>query len=231
VILVTKRSQADDRLTRGVSSSRCSLLGELLPGDVATAESVSVTPDAPLFPAELALIDRAVPKRRAEFTAARQCARHALSHLGIGPVPILSGAHREPLWPAGVVGSITHCDGYHAAAVARGTRFRSIGIDAEPDGPLPGEVLDRICLSAERAQLRGTFGCHPDRLLFCAKESVYKAWFPLARRWLGFEDAFVTLRPDGRFDVEVKVSGPIEALHGRWLARDGLILTAAALPR
>jgi 4'-phosphopantetheinyl transferase EntD len=206
------------------------VIGELLPGDVATAESSGVVPEAALFPAELALVTQAVPKRRAEFATARHCARRALAELEVAAVPILSGANREPVWPHGVVGSITHCPGYHAAAVGRTTRFRSIGIDAEHDEPLPEGLLDQICLPSERPQLRATDGPHSDRLLFSAKETVYKTWFPLARRWLGFDDALVMLRPDGTFDVEVLVADALGSLQGRWLARDGLILTAIALP-
>ena len=59
------------------------------------------------------------------------------------------GAKREPLWPAGVVGSITHCDGYRAAAVARATDLATVGIDAEPHEPLPDGVLAAIALPAE----------------------------------------------------------------------------------
>ena len=76
---------------------------------------------------------------------------------------------------------------------------------------------------------------HWDRLLFSAKESVYKAWFPLARKWLGFEEADVVFRPDGTFSAELigtSTSVPdgteITGFDGRWLARDGLAITAIA---
>jgi 4'-phosphopantetheinyl transferase EntD len=205
------------------------MIGELLPAGVASAEASGSTLEE-LFPSELALIADAVPKRRAEFTTARQCARRALSELGLGPAPILQGSSREPLWPDGIVGSISHCPGYHAAAVARASGLRSIGIDAERDEPLPAAILDEIALPAERGQLRARWGPHLDRLLFSAKEAVYKAWFPVAGCWLGFEDALVTLYADGTFDVAVLAAGPIAVMPGRWLARDGLILTAVALP-
>jgi 4'-phosphopantetheinyl transferase EntD len=70
-----------------------------------------------------------------------------------------------------------------------------------------------------------------DRLLFCAKESVYKTWFPLARRWLGFESADVVIDPDdGTFTVEILVPGPLTSLRGQWLADRGLLATAIVLP-
>jgi 4'-phosphopantetheinyl transferase EntD len=206
------------------------MIGEILPHGVATAESSSDASEHELYPEELALIERAVPKRRAEFATARVCARRALAQLGVPPSPILRGETREPLWPEGIVGSLTHCTGMRAAAVARATDFRSIGIDAEPDEPLPDGILERISLPAERAQLAHADRPNMDRLLFSAKESVYKAWFPLAHRWLGFCDAEIAMEPDGTFDVRLLVSGPIASLSGRWLARDGLLLTAIAVP-
>jgi 4'-phosphopantetheinyl transferase EntD len=75
-----------------------------------------------------------------------------------------------------------------------------------------------------------------DRLLFCAKEATYKAWFPLARRWLGFEDADVIISAtDGTFEVRLLVPAPVgggsllAGFAGRWLARDGLLLTAVTV--
>jgi 4'-phosphopantetheinyl transferase EntD len=206
------------------------VIGELLPSAVAAAESLDLLAEDSLFPVELAQIAQAAPRRRAEFATARSCARRALAELALAPVPILIGADREPLWPDGIVGSITHCPGYHAAAVGHSARFSSIGIDAEPDEPLPDRVLDEICLPRERSDLRARQRPHPDRLLLSAKEAVYKTWFPLARRWLGFRDALVMLRSDGTFEVDILVAGPLGSFTGRWLARDGLVLATIALP-
>jgi 4'-phosphopantetheinyl transferase EntD len=76
-----------------------------------------------------------------------------------------------------------------------------------------------------------------DRLLFSAKESVYKAWFPLARRWLGFDQADITIGAlDGTFTARLLVPGPLVAgsaltvLHGRWAADQGLVATAVVIP-
>ena len=77
---------------------------------------------------------------------------------------------------------------------------------------------------------------HWGRLLFSAKECVYKAWFPLAKRWLGFEDAVVAVNPSAdTFSARLLVRGPLladrqlTALSGRWLVRDGMILTTIAV--
>lgn len=218
------------------------MLEQILPPEVAVAEAFGDLPDATLFPEEEAAIARAVPKRRREFATARGCARAALTRLGEPPVPILRGPRGEPLWPAGVAGSITHCNGYRAAAVARTSDIVTVGLDAEPDEPLPNGVLDVISLPGERAQItdlsaRQLGPACWDRLLFCAKESVYKAWFPVAQRWLGFEEAEIVIDADAdRFTARLLVPGPLVAgsplacLRGRWLADHGLVAAAIALP-
>ncbi|MBO0877952.1 MAG: 4'-phosphopantetheinyl transferase, partial [Pseudonocardia sp.] len=89
----------------------------------------------PLWPEEAAHIGHAVPRRRDEYACVRHCARQGLAALGIAPAAILSGSRREPLWPPGAVGSMTHCAGYRAAAVARASDVAAVGIDAEPHEP------------------------------------------------------------------------------------------------
>jgi 4'-phosphopantetheinyl transferase EntD len=207
------------------------VIDEILPAAIASSVVFGDVPEDELFPDEILQIAKAVPHRRAEFTTGRACARRALAALGVAPAAILSGPEREPLWPDGVVGSITHCAGFRAAAVGRAAQYRTIGIDAEPDEPLPEGILDLVSLPSERSQLERAAGVHLDRVLFSAKESVYKAWFPVARRWLGFEQAVIALKSDGTFDVHVLVASPIDGMRGRWLARDGLVLTAVVAPR
>ena len=217
------------------------MIEEILPARVACAEAFGDPPDTVLFPEEEALLGRAVEKRRREFTTGRDCARTALAALGVPPVPILRGERGAPQWPAGYAGSITHCAGYRAAAVASTREVLTIGLDAEPNEILPDGVLDRISLPGERARLRDLAAAAPgtcwDRLLFSAKESVYKAWFPLTGRWLGFEDADITVNlADGTFRARLRVTAPVAGdsrlagFTGRWLARDGLIMTAVTVP-
>jgi 4'-phosphopantetheinyl transferase EntD len=215
------------------------VIEEILLPAVAAVEEFGDPPGAVLFPEEEAVIGRAVEKRRREFTTARACARAALARLGQPPVAILPGERGSPGWPPGIVGSITHCAGYRAAAVARATEVLAIGLDAEPDQPLPGGVLDAVSLAAERASLadlaRSAPGPNWDRMLFCAKESVYKAWFPLTGRWLGFEDAELVPAVDGTFRARLLVEGPtvdgvvVSAFDGRWAVDGGILVTAIAL--
>jgi 4'-phosphopantetheinyl transferase EntD len=217
------------------------MIGRILPDGVAWAEAFDDPAEAMLFPEEQALLTRAVDKRRREFTTGRHCARRALASLGIAPVPILPGLRGAPQWPPAIVGSITHCASYRAAAVAPAARVATIGIDAEPHGPLPDGVLATIARPAETVHLRDLARRRTDvrwdRLLFCAKEAVYKAWFPLAQRWLGFEDAEVTIDPGRRtFTARLLVPGllvggtELGELTGRWTTTDALVATAITVP-
>jgi 4'-phosphopantetheinyl transferase EntD len=215
------------------------LLGDVLPAPVATAERYDDPPDLAPLPEEEPLIAKSVAKRRNEFVTVRACAREALGELGLPPVPILKGDKGEPCWPDGVVGSLTHCQGFRGAAVGRVGEVRSVGIDAEPHDVLPAGVLDAISLPVERAELAALpSGPHWDRILFCAKEATYKAWFPLTHRWLGFEDAHITFTAAGDtgtftsrilIDPAAEFGPPLETLSGRWSVRHGLVLTAIML--
>ncbi|MET9534791.1 4'-phosphopantetheinyl transferase superfamily protein [Streptomyces sp. NPDC006649] len=196
---------------------------------------------APLLPGEERLVARAVPSRRAEFATARACARAALAQLGVAPAAILKGARGEPLWPAGIVGAMTHCAGYRAAAVARAADVVSLGMDAEPHLPMPGDgELGLVTVDEELRYLPELAARRPevcwDRLLFSAKESVYKAWFPMTGRWLGFEDAVITPDPDaGTFTARLLVPGPVvggkplTGFEGTWSVQDGLIRTTVSV--
>ena len=197
---------------------------------------------APL-PEEEPLIAKSVAKRRNEFITVRHCARIALAELGLPPAPILKGDKGEPCWPDGVVGSLTHCTGYRGAVVGRTGEVRSVGIDAEPHDVLPNGVLGAISLPEERGEIPQKLlaGLHWDRILFCAKEATYKAWFPLTKRWLGFEDAHITFEADspgsvtGSFvsriliDPQALSGPPLTTLAGRWAVERGLVLTAIVL--
>lgn len=213
------------------------MLAELLPPAVVAVEAYDDAAPVELFPEERAIVARAVDKRRREFTTVRGCARQALAQLGYDPAPILPGQRGAPQWPAGIVGTMTHCEGYRACALALDRDVRTLGVDAEPDAPLPEGVLDAIALTDELAMLRdldarGT-GVNWDRLLFSAKEAVYKAWFPLTAKWLDFSEARIVIDPDaGTFEATLLVpgprtpEGPLAGFSGRWLSRRGLLLAS-----
>lgn len=223
------------------------MLSLLLPEGVAVAESRTDPPEAELYPEEADLVRRSVQKRQQEFTTVRHCARQALGVLGLPPGPVLPDRHGAPRWPPAVVGSLTHCDGYRAAALAHRTHLTMLGIDAEPHAPLPHGILESIALRSELAWARAAPpGLHRDRLLFSAKESVYKAWYPHTGQRLEFEDAELAFGPTGDGELPAGgVSGEFTAtllarppapapgtaplpsrLRGRWLVTKGLVLTA-----
>ena len=218
-----------------------SLLRDILPDWVAVSETTEDTDESGLFPVEVEVIAKAVAKRRGEFTTVRACARAALTALGLPAAPILPGERGAPQWPEGVVGSMTHCAGYRAAALATAATGLSVGVDAEPHGPLPDGVLDLIAREEERHWLAEADavapGRHWERLLFSAKESVYKTWFPLTHRWLDFHEASIRLRPDaGTFTAALLVPGPIVAgieithFEGTFAISDEFVVSAIALP-
>ncbi|MBX7555511.1 4'-phosphopantetheinyl transferase superfamily protein [Streptomyces sp. tea 10] len=212
----------------------------LLPRQVRHAEAFADPTDEALFPEEEQYVANAVDKRRREFATVRACARSALRDLGYAAVPILPGMRGAPCWPAGVVGSMTHCEGYRAAAVALGNEVRSVGIDAEPNTSLPDGILDAVSSPRERHMVQALGRVTPsvcwDKILFSAKESVYKVWSPLAETFLDFHDAEIRVDPPiregsniGTFYAELLVAGPWPTgrlLEGRWCARNGLIGTA-----
>ncbi|MEV4492467.1 4'-phosphopantetheinyl transferase superfamily protein [Micromonospora coxensis] len=216
------------------------MIERILPPAVAVVESFTDPTGLSLFPEEEKVVAHSVPKRRREFTTVRDCARRALGQLGIAPAPILPGVRGAPGWPAGVVGSMTHCDGYRGAVVARASAVATVGVDAEPHAPLPDGVLDAIALPAERARTAALAAARPtlcwDRLLFSAKESVYKAWFPLTGRWLDFAEADIVVDPAGTFAARLLVPGPVldgvpvTTFRGRFLIDRDLVLTAIAVP-
>jgi 4'-phosphopantetheinyl transferase EntD len=225
--------------TAGALNPGAGVIEEILPPGIKSAEAFNDHLPSPLFAAEEVLLTRSADKRRREFGTVRACARRALGELGLPPIAVLPGERGAPQWPVGVVGSMTHCGGYRAAAVAWAEGVTTIGIDAEPALPLPEGVLGMITSPAERARLSDLADVAPavcwDRLTFCAKEAVYKAWFPLTKRWLGFKDAFVEIDQDGTFIARLLVTGPhvadrvVDGFTGRWLIRDGLLLAAIAV--
>lgn len=217
------------------------LISGILPDEVCGAEAFADTVDGVLFPEEQRAVTGVFPERLRAFTTARMCARRALAGIGVPTAPIPPGAFGAPVWPPGVVGSITHCTGYRAAAVALRARVLSVGIDAEPDAPLPADARAAVVRPEERVRLsalsRVPAGPSWDRVLFSAKESVYKAWFPLTGYPLDFGEASLTIDPHcGTFATRLLVTGPVGrqaaarvgalSFHGNWLAADGLVLTA-----
>ncbi|WP_444662704.1 4'-phosphopantetheinyl transferase family protein [Cellulomonas sp. CW35] len=208
------------------------MLADLLPPGVEVTERHGPPVTVPLFADEERAVAQAVPARRAEYAAVRGCAREALSRLGVTTLAVPSAPNRAPVWPQGVVGSMTHCAGYRAAAVARAGAWAGLGIDAEPRAPLPPEVAALVLDESERAPLAELDpALCADRVLFSAKESAYKVWSPITGVWLGFEDVRVRLEDDTFVVRLLKPGLGVDELRGRWAVGDDLLVTALALPR
>lgn len=186
----------------------------------------------PLFAEEEAHVAHAVLSRRLEFSVGRWCARRALSELGFLPQPILVGERREPLWPCGACGSISHAGGACAAVAARSTDLEGLGIDivdlAEARLRLTGAVSvfagEKELSAARAAFARTQEGAHVLGLLFSAKESAIKAMSARVDRFLEFTD--VTVQFDGAAFFAECACFETHA-RGWWAVRDGYGFTAA----
>ena len=184
----------------------------------------------------------AMRKRRVEVLAGRWCAREAMRALRSphAEAPIPADDARAPVWPDGLVGSITHTQGFASAAVAEIAAMRSLGIDTE----------QRFTL--ERARRLDAYLAHPGEvaalvrggeldedaaatLVFSAKESVFKCLHPFVRRFFGFHAARVVRAEGGRFVARLTEGLTAEfvegyELHGRYAVAGEHVHTAVALP-
>lgn len=185
---------------------------------------------------------RCAEKRIQDFAAGRVCAHRALRELGILDFSLLAGEHREPIWPAAIVGSITHTRGYAAAVVARQRDLKSVGLDCEVIDSVDEDLWSRICTPTEIARLAQLPPAERGRqaaLIFAAKEAFYKCQFPLTRAWVGFED--VVIEPfewpatTGSLRIVPEKTLPLEAavvaqLVCRFQFRGPWVITAVAAP-
>ena len=139
-----------------------------------------------LTPEEARGISSSVVERRRASGAARIVARQLLGRLGYIECPLPRAPSGAPIWPAGVIGSLAHDRRVAVAAVAASRAIGALGIDVEPAEPLPIELLDIVATPDERSKI----GDDPfsGRLLFAAKEAVYKAVYPLDRTFLEHHD-------------------------------------------
>lgn len=191
-----------------------------VPPCVAVEVEDPVAPADGMFGIEARAMARAIPARRAEFAAGRRAAHRAMARLGLSPAPVEMGPDRAPLWPRGLIGSISHCEGACAALVARAGQMRAVAVDLEPDADLPDDLVPLVCSPAERAWLNGLpHGCagRMARLIFSAKECVYKLQYPETGNNLEFND----------LEVEIDV------VHQRFSARaarsdQGILATSQA---
>ncbi|MBV8826510.1 MAG: 4'-phosphopantetheinyl transferase superfamily protein [Hyphomicrobiales bacterium] len=172
-------------------------LQRIVPPNTAVVAAAVADATADLYPQELRAIAKAVTKRRHEFATGRALARLALAQLGYGRMPIPVGPQRRPMWPAGTIGSLSHCRGLCAAVVARTPQTRALGLDLEWIRDVSEEIVFTITTATELARNRNEIpetelpGC-----LFSIREAVFKAYNPVTESFLDFKDVEVEL--DGR---------------------------------
>ncbi|MDG4884885.1 4'-phosphopantetheinyl transferase superfamily protein [Mesorhizobium sp. WSM4884] len=205
---------APSRLESAVAEA---LNGLALPGLLAGCRRIRDGDAQFLLPAESASIAKREHKARAASGAGRRVAHELLQRLGYTDLTVTRGRMGDPVWPPDIVGSIAHDDELAVAVVARTDAMRSVGVDIEPALPLPPDLLPIVITPQDR--LGDLDPLLAGRVLFAAKEAIYKASFPLDGRVLGFEEIAVDLEtgeaatPSGRrFMVGFTVTPKILAL-------------------
>ena len=181
-----------DRNPAGISA----ILAELFPPQARVAELRGAGDPALLYPEETAHFTQAAAIRMQEFAAGRLCARRVLAEFGVLNFPLKAQADRQPLWPANLVGSITHTEGFCAAVAAENKHLAAVGIDSEQAGRVKTELWKSICTRAEISWLEQLPRAQQETaatLIFAAKEAFYKCQYPLTGEKLGFQDAAVTI--------------------------------------
>jgi 4'-phosphopantetheinyl transferase EntD len=147
------------------------------------------------------LSTRATEKRRTEFILGRLAAFRALQALGVIPQPVPKAKSREPLWQDGIVGAITHKAETACAVVARQDMTCGVGVDLESlHPPVRFSIATKVCTETEQAWLAEA----PDekdtrlKMIFSAKESGFKAFFPIEQIYLGYKDAELSWREEAQ---------------------------------
>jgi 4'-phosphopantetheinyl transferase EntD len=183
------------------------------------------------LPSELHALGSAVDARVAEFVAGRTLARHAAAALGIALAEVGIGGAGEPVWPAGLVGSISHTRSRAAAAIATSAKYRSVGLDLDDPRPL-GSAAALVSRPPERAAVitAGWAASDEDaaRVVFCLKEAIYKCQYSLIGVLeLDFSEVEVTatgaIRPNVR--PTGSAAGPLgtvlQAMELDWVMENG----------
>jgi 4'-phosphopantetheinyl transferase EntD len=213
---------------------------DFFPKDVACFLAEPWMWEAPLYPEEEQLLSPgAAEKRRREFRAGRHCAHAALQKLGIENRTVRRGERGEPLWPAGVCGSISHAGERCVAIAAHRRDYLSIAVDIERDRLIKDDTLERISHESERLQLARApekfSSINVRALLFSIKECVHKVYYPLNRHTLDFDDVEVAFDWENYlFDVVVtqapsQVMCDIKTLSGRFGAEPGYVYSTICL--
>lgn len=192
-----------------------------------------------LMPQEKGCIEAAVEKRQREFATARVLARHLLAEYGIHRYPLLNDNDRVPIWPEGIVGSISHCDQCCMVALMnKNEKTINIGIDVEPDNAIDADLWPSFATDCELRWIESFANISSGRLahlLFSAKEATYKCIFPVTRKFIEFHDIEI------EFDLNAGLFYPVildsdltsalkhNRLDGRFRRADSFIFTYSSM--
>mgnify|MGYP003574900217 CR=1 FL=1 len=154
-------------------------------------------------------LERATNKRKQEYVAGRYCASKAAESLGVKLTKLPSSVTREPLWPEGMVGSISHSKALVVSGVSISRNICSVGIDAEEILRKNIGVEDYIATDSELKLLKGDYQ-RGLTVLFSGKEALYKALFPIVRCFIDFKEVLLTSIDFEKqsFELELRTSTP-----------------------
>jgi 4'-phosphopantetheinyl transferase EntD len=179
--------------------------------------SISAGDEFSLLPEEFKAFEASVTKVRRASGAARIVARQLLARLGYAQTALPKAPSGAPRWPSGVIGSLAHDSAIAVAAVAMRRNFRALGVDTEPTEALPADLMDVVATPRERTRIFG--GPFYGRLLFSAKEAVYKAVYPIDETFLDHHDVEVNfvdqkayVRNGRTIDIRFSISSHIVVL-------------------
>ena len=176
-------------------------------------------------------------KRRDEFKLGRICAHRALSRFGLESEPILRNPEtREPCWPDSVWGSITHSAGFAAVAVGLKKEIKGVGIDLESfSRSVDFKIRRHVCVDSELEWLESLPTKRANRalrIIFSAKESIFKCIYPGTKTYLTFKDAAVSVNETEKnfsFIIFKSFPGIIQhgfPHHGRYSEMGKMLLTS-----
>jgi len=160
-----------------------------------------------------------VMKRRCEYLAGRISAKTALEQLGVYDQQVIRGDSGCPVWPQGIVGSVTHTDSLAISCVSKVDHVKALGVDAE--GILTCELANELAPQLLTAQDKRYSSSLPFNyfvtLIFSAKEAIYKALYPSVGVFFGFEAVSLIELSDAVAVFELK-----KDLTERW--KEGCII-------
>jgi 4'-phosphopantetheinyl transferase EntD len=209
------------------------LLEDLFPPQISCEFSNQPPQRLDLPPAEADATRNMQAKRLREFVHGRTCARRALARLGIPECAIPVDEHRAPAWPDGIVGSISHSGDNAAAVVARKSECRGLGVDLEDNEPLEASLIQMVCRPEEAGRLaRAEDRLILAKIIFSAKECVYKCIWPTLQHFVEFQEIEIQLDTETRCFNALPHSARlpidlVENVRGRYVTTDELIISAA----